>query len=86
MKSDEGHPCVNTVEKAYLGLLVIVFALGIISLFRLSHFKAELLKVFDSRQGFTFFIHFITKIDEIQVSIAPGPDLVWISITFHYHN
>ena len=52
MKSDEGLPCVNTVEKAYLGLLVIVFALGIISLFRLSHFKVELRKVFDSRRGF----------------------------------
>ena len=42
---------------------MIVFGLGILSLFRLSHFKAELLKVFDSRQGFTFFIHFITKIE-----------------------
>ena len=47
--SDEGLPCVNTVEKSYLGLLVSVFALGILSLFRLSHFKAELQKVFDSR-------------------------------------
>ena len=49
VNSDEGLPCVNTVEKAYLGLLVTVFALGIISLFRLRHFKAELQKVFDSR-------------------------------------
>ena len=49
VNSDEGLPCVNTVEKAYLGLLVTVFALGILSLFRLRHFKAELQKVFDSR-------------------------------------
>ena len=54
---------VNTIEKVYLGSLMIVFGLGILSLFRLSHFKAELLKVFDSRQGFTFFIPFITKIE-----------------------
>ena len=52
VNSDEGLPCVNTVEKIYLGLLVTVFALGIISLFRLSHFKAELQKVFDSRNEF----------------------------------
>ena len=56
VKSDEGLPCVNTIEKAYLGLLVIVFALGIISLFRLSHFKVELRKVFDSRRGFYYSI------------------------------
>ena len=49
VNSDEGLPCVNTVEKAYIGLLVTVFALGIISIFRLSHFRAELQKVFDSR-------------------------------------
>ena len=47
---------------------MIVFGLGILSLFRLSHFKAELLKVFDSRQGFTFFIHFITKIECWEIS------------------
>ena len=53
MNSDEGLPCVNTIEKVYLGLLVTVFALGILSLFRMAYFKAELRKVFDSRQGFT---------------------------------
>jgi len=47
--SDEGLPCVNTVEKIYLGLLIAVFALGILSLFRLTHFKADLRKVFDPR-------------------------------------
>ena len=51
--SDEGLPCVNTVEKVYLGLLVTVFALGILSLFRLSYFKAEIRKIFDPRLGFT---------------------------------
>ena len=56
VNSDEGIPCVNTIEKVYLGLLIVVFGLGILSLFRLSHFKAELLKVFDPRQRFTFFI------------------------------
>ena len=56
VNSDEGIPCVNTIEKVYLGLLIVVFGLGILSLFRLSHFKAELLKVFDPRQGFTFFL------------------------------
>ena len=50
-ESDEGLPCVNTIEKVYIGLLITVFALGVISLFRLSHFKAELQKIFDSRQG-----------------------------------
>ena len=49
VNSDEGLPCVNTIEKVYLGLLVIVFALGILSLIRLSYFKAELQKVFDPR-------------------------------------
>ena len=53
VNSDEGLPCVNTIEKIYLGLLVTVFALAIISLFRLSHFKTELRKVFDPRNGFT---------------------------------
>ena len=53
MISDEGLPCVNTVENIYLGLLVAVFALGILSLFRLSYFKAEIRKVFDPRLGFT---------------------------------
>ena len=56
VNSDEGIPCVNIIEKVYLGLLIVVFGLGILSLFRLSHFKAELLKVFDSRQGFTLFL------------------------------
>ena len=51
--SDEGLPCVNTIEKVYLGLLVIVFALGILSLIRLSYYKAELRKVFDPRPEFT---------------------------------
>ena len=51
--SDEGLPCVNTIEKLYLGLLVTVFALGFVSFFRLSYFKAELRKVFDPREGFT---------------------------------
>ena len=53
VNSDEGLPCVNTVEKVYLGLLVTVFALGILSLFRLAYYKAELRRVFDSRYGFT---------------------------------
>ena len=43
----------NTIEKLYIGLLVTVFALGILSLFRLIYFKNELRKVFDSRSGFT---------------------------------
>ena len=51
--SDEGLPCVNTIEKIYLSLLIIVFALAILSLFRLSHFRTELRKVFDPRPGFT---------------------------------
>ena len=51
VNSDEGLPCVNTIEKIYLGLLVTVFALAIISLFRLSHFRTELRKVFDPRTG-----------------------------------
>ena len=54
VNSDEGLPCVNTIERIYLGLLVTVFALAIFSFFRLSHFKAELRKVFDPRDGFTF--------------------------------
>ena len=54
-ESDEGLPCVNTIEKLYIGLLITVFILGIISLFRLTHFKAELQKVFDSRKGLPFF-------------------------------
>ena len=54
VNSDEGLPCVNTIERIYLGLLVTVFALAIISLFRLSHFRTELRKVFDPRNGFTF--------------------------------
>ena len=49
VNSDEGLPCVNTIEKVYLGLLVTVFALGILSLFRLAYYKAELRRVFDSR-------------------------------------
>ena len=53
MNSDEGLPCVNTIEKVYLGLLVTVFALGIISLVRLAYFKAELRKLFDPREGLT---------------------------------
>ena len=53
-ESDEGLPCVNTIEKLYIGLLITVFILGIISLFRLTHFKAELQKVFDSRKGLPF--------------------------------
>ena len=40
------------IEKIYLGLLVTVFALAIISLFRLSHFRTELRKIFDPRNGF----------------------------------
>ena len=62
MNSDEGLPCVNTIEKVYLGLLVTVFALGIISLFRLSHFKAELRKVFDPRKRVTLnFIRIVVQ-------------------------
>ena len=70
MNSDEGLPCVNTIEKVYLGLLVTVFALGIFSLFRLVYFKAELQKVFDPRQGFTN-IHslvFVTIIFDVKNS------------------
>jgi len=47
--SDEGLPCVNRIEKAYLGLLITVFLLGMFSLFRLSYFKAELRGIFDPR-------------------------------------
>ena len=56
MNSDEGLPCVNTIEKVYLGLLVTVFALGIISFVRLTYFKAELRKLFDPREGLTIII------------------------------
>ena len=56
MNSDEGRPCVNTIEKVYLGLLVTVFALGIISLVRLTYYKAELRKLFDPREGLTIII------------------------------
>ena len=63
VNSDEGIPCVNTIEKVYLGLLVIVFGLGILSLFRLSHFKAELLRIFDSRQEFIFFLDLLTEFE-----------------------
>ena len=59
VNSDEGLACVNTIEKIYLGLLVTVFALAIISLFRLSHFRTELRKIFDPRNGFTFFVRII---------------------------
>ena len=52
VNSDEGLPCVNNVEKIYLGLLIAVFALGILSLFRLSHFKSDLRRVFDPRNEF----------------------------------
>ena len=51
--SDEGLPCVNTIETVYLALLVTVFAFGIVSLFRLTYFKAELRKLFDPREGCT---------------------------------
>lgn len=61
----------------YLGSLVNVFGLEILSLFRLSHFKAELLKAFDSRQEFTFFIHFITKVDCWEI---PDIRLKWYGI------
>ena len=54
VNSDEGLPCVNTIEKIYLGLLVTVFAMAIISVFHLSHFRIELRKVFDPRNRFTF--------------------------------
>ena len=53
MNSDEGLPCVNTIEKVYLGLLVTVVALGIVSLFRLTYYKADLRKLFDPREGLT---------------------------------
>ena len=53
VNSDEGLPCVNTIEKVYLGLLVTVFALGIVSLFRLTYLKADLRKLFDPRKGLT---------------------------------
>ena len=60
VNSDEGLPCVNTIEKIYLGLLVTVFALAIISLFRLSHFRTELRKVFDPRNGFPIKIRLLS--------------------------
>ena len=53
VNSDEGLPCVNTIEKVYIGLLVTVFALGLLSLVRFSYYKAEIQKVFDPRSGFT---------------------------------
>ena len=53
VNSDEGLPCVNTIEKVYLGLLVTVFALGLLSLVRLSYYKTEIRKLFDPRSGFT---------------------------------
>ena len=53
VNSDEGLPCVNVIEKVYIGLLVIVFTLGLVSLVRLSYYKAEIRKVFDQRSGFT---------------------------------
>ena len=70
MNSDEGLPCVNTIEKVYLGLLVTVFALGILSLFRMAYFKAELRKVFDSRQGFTVIqsLVFVTIVFDVKNS------------------
>ena len=64
MISDEGLPCVNIIEKVYIGLLVTVFALGIFSLFRLSYYKAELRKVFDPRQEF---IH-LTIINDVKIT------------------
>ena len=65
------------MEKVYLGLLVIVFSFGILSLFRLSHFKAELLRVFDSRHGFTFFPDLLT---EIKCWKIPDIRLKWYGI------
>ena len=63
--SDEGLPCVNRIEKAYLGLLITVFLLGMFSLFRLSYFKAELRGIFDPRLVFinlnNFFRALLTK-------------------------
>ena len=53
VNSDEGLPCVNTIEKVYIGLLVTVFALELLSLVRLSYNKAEIRKLFDPRSGFT---------------------------------
>ena len=70
--SDEGLPCVNTIEKVYLGLLVIVFALGILSLIRLSYYKAELRKVFDPRQEFTI-IHLLVFVTIIEKFLLVNP-------------
>ena len=77
MNSDEGLPCVNTIEKVYLGLLVTVFALGILSLFRMAYFKPELRKVFDSRQGFTNIqsLVFVTIIFDVKNSFESIKDL-----------
>ena len=70
--SDEGLPCVNTIEKVYLGLLVIVFALGILSLIRLSYYKAELRKVFDPRREFTI-IHLLVFVTIIEKFLLVNP-------------
>ena len=64
--SDEGLPCVNTVEKLYLGLLVTVFALGLFSILRLSYFKNELRRVFDSRPEFIHYSVHRTLVFQVQ--------------------
>ena len=78
--SDEGLPCVNTIEKVYLSLLGTVFALGILSLFRLSYFKAEIRKVFDPRLGFTTItaLFFVTII--FNFLWIPNQRLKWYGI------
>ena len=77
MNSDEGLPCVNTIEKVYLGLLVTVFALGIISLVRLTYFKAELRKLFDPREGLTIINSGVKSKFNLLVSPWQKTKMVW---------
>ena len=74
MNSDEGLPCVNTIEKVYLGLLVTVFALGIISLVRLAYYKAELRKLFDPREGLTMINSGVFVFRKILISESMAKD------------
>ena len=53
--SEEGLPCVNTIEQIYLGLLIMVFVLAVISSLCLHYYKFELRKIFDSRLEITKF-------------------------------
>jgi len=74
VNSDEGLPCVNIIEKVYLGLLVTVFALGIISLVRLAYYKAELRKLFDPREGLTMINSGVFVFRKILISESMAKD------------